>query len=73
LADGDDVTTTITVAGAATTDYVDASFSLNLQGVTLTAWVSAADTVSLRFYNSTGGAIDLGQGVLRALVTKAIV
>ena len=71
LADGDGATTTVTVTGATLGDHAVASFSLDLQGITLTAWVSAADTVSVRFQNESGGAIDLASGVLRARVSRA--
>jgi hypothetical protein len=70
LIDGDGATTTVTVTGAALGDYAEASFSLDLQGIAITAWVSAADTVSVRFQNETGGTIDLGSGTLRARVFK---
>lgn len=71
LADGAGVTTTVTVTGAALGDYAEASFSLDLQGITLTAWVSAADTVSVRFQNETTGTLDLASGTLRARVREA--
>jgi parallel beta-helix repeat protein len=70
LADGDGTTTTVTVTGAALGDYASASFSLDLQGITLTAWVSATDTVSVRFQNESNGALDLASGTLRAKVMK---
>lgn len=66
LADGQGVTTTVTVTGAALGDYAEASFSLDLQGIALTAWVSAADTVSVRFQNETGAPIDLASGTIKA-------
>jgi hypothetical protein len=69
LADGAGVTTTVTVTGAALGDYVEGlSFSLDLQGITLTGYVSAADTVAVRFQNETTGALDLASGTLRAKV-----
>lgn len=71
LADAAGATTTVTVTGAALGDFAVASFSLDLQGITLTAWVSAADTVSVRFQNESGGALDLASGTLRACVIKA--
>lgn len=71
LADGDGATTTVTVTGAALGDFAQATFSLDLQGIQLTSWVSAADTVSARFQNETGGTIDLASGTLRARVHKA--
>lgn len=70
LADGAGATTTVTCAGAALGDYVLASFSLDLQGITMTAWVSATDTVSVRFQNETGGVLDLGSGTLSVKTQK---
>lgn len=71
LVDGAGVTTTVTVTGAALGDTALISFSLDLQGILLTAYVSSANTVSCRFQNETGGPIDLGSGTLRAKVLKA--
>lgn len=70
LADGAGVTTTVTVTGAALGDHAEATFSNSLQGIMLFAWVSAADTVSVRFQNETGGVIDLASGTLRVKVTR---
>lgn len=70
LADGEGATTTVTVTGAELGDNATATFSLALQGITLTAWVSAADTVSVRFQNESGGVLDLLSGTLRAATTK---
>ena len=66
LADGQGVTTAVTVTGAALGDFVDVSFSQDLQGITMTAWVSAANTVSVRFQNETGAPIDLPSGTIKA-------
>lgn len=71
LVDGAGATTTVSLTGVALGDFVEASFSNDLQGVTLTAWVSAANTVSVRFQNETGGTLDLASGTLRARVRKA--
>ena len=72
LVDGAGDTTTVTVTGAALGDSVDTvSFSLDLQGITVTAYVSAANTVSVRFQNESGGTLDLGSGTLRVRVRKA--
>jgi hypothetical protein len=65
LADGEGVTTTVTATGASIGDYVKAVFSEALVGVLLTAWVSATNTVSVRFQNETGAAVDLPVGTLR--------
>jgi len=70
LADGAGETTTVTVTDAALGDFAEVSFSLALQGILMTGWVSAADTVSVRFQNETGGTIDLGSGTINARVTK---
>ena len=67
-----DAIQTIAVAGAALGDLVSASFSINLQGVALNAWVSATDVVSYQFVNPAGaaGAIDLGSGTVKVRVWK---
>lgn len=70
LADGAGVTTTVPVVAAALGDIAIATFSLDLQGVGLSAWVSAAGTVSVRFQNETGGVVDLGSGTIKAVVRK---
>lgn len=70
LADAAGATTTVTVTGAVLGDFVVASFSLDLQGISLTAYVSAADTVSVRFQNESGGVLDLASGTLRATVIR---
>jgi hypothetical protein len=69
LADGAGETTTVTVTGAALGMSARASFSLDLQGMQMTPYVSAANTVSVRLQNETGGAIDLGSGTLSVSVT----
>lgn len=63
-------TTTVTVTGAAMGDFALASFSLDLQGITLSAYVSASSTVSVRLQNDTAGTLDLASGTLRARVWK---
>lgn len=74
LVDGDGVTTTISVPGVALGAYVsNVSFDKNLQGILLTAWVSATNVVSVRFQNETGGAIDLAQGTLRVQVSNVYI
>jgi len=65
LVDAAGATTTVTCTGAILGDFAEASFSLDLQGITLTAWVSAANTVSVRFQNESGVGIDLASGTLR--------
>jgi hypothetical protein len=73
LNDGDGATATVTVTGANLGDGVDSiGFTNDLQGITVTGWVSAANTVSVRFQNETGGVLDLASGTLRVRVTKFV-
>lgn len=71
LADGAGASTTVTVTGAILGDYAIASFSLSTQGILVTANVTAANTVTVRFQNETTGPIDLLSGTLRAAVIRA--
>lgn len=61
---------TATVNGAVLGMIVEASFSINLAGARLEAWVSAANTVSYRFSNPTGSAIDLAAGTVLLSVRR---
>lgn len=70
-ADGSGQSTTVTVNGAAAGDFARASFSNDLQGMILTAWVSSANTVTCWFQNESGGSLDLPSGTLRVIVTKS--
>jgi hypothetical protein len=70
LADGAGVTTTVDAPGAQLGDYVAATFSLPLQGVLLLGWVSAVGTVSVRFQNESGGAVDLASGTIKVRVSQ---
>jgi hypothetical protein len=62
---------TASVPGAVLGDFARASFSLDLQGVRLNAWVSAADTVTYQFHNPTAGTVDLASGTVRVRVERA--
>jgi hypothetical protein len=68
--DGAGDTPTITVPGVELGDFVVASFSADLQGVLMDPYVSAADTVAVRFQNETGGVTTLASGTLRVMVFK---
>lgn len=51
-------TLTAAVTGVAVGDFVNLSFAAALpDGLMAQAWVSAADTISVKFYNATSGAI----------------
>lgn len=62
----------ITVTGAALGDFVNVSFSLDVEDLTLTAQVTAADTVTVQLSNNTGGAIDLAEGTVYVKVTPRV-
>lgn len=68
LTNGTQATTTVTVAGATTGMSAQAAFSLDLQGLILYAYVSAANTVTVVLANFTGGTIDLGSGIVTVWV-----
>lgn len=70
LATGVRATTTVTVTGAVLGDYAEVSFSRDLQGIDILAYVSAADTVTVVFMNNTGGTLDLLSGSIRVKVRK---
>lgn len=70
IAAGGTTTTTLTVTGAVVGDYVHPSFSLTLAGLTLTAYVSANNTVTCVFHNPTAGAIDLLSGTLKCVILR---
>lgn len=63
--------TTVTVLGATLGDKPSASFSLDLQGIQLTAWVSSTNTVSVKFWNNSGGTLDLASGTLQVTDFKS--
>lgn len=58
----------VTVAGAALTDHVMVSFSLDVQDMQLSGNVTATNTVTVLLQNLTGAAVDLGNGNLSVLV-----
>ena len=70
LTPGANTYTTVTVTGASLGDYVQASFSIDLQGICVCAHVESTNTVSVHFSNNTGSSIDLSSGTLKVLVTK---
>lgn len=65
VAAGAQTTTTVAVSGAVLGDPVTVGFSLQLQTMQLTGYVSTAGTVTVVLQNGTAGAIDLGSGTLR--------
>ena len=59
LADGSGVTVNMTVTGAALGDWVQASTVIDLKGLTLTAYVQAANTIQLVLVNHSGSGVTL--------------
>lgn len=70
LVDAAGVTTTVALPGAELGDLAFASFGLDLQGITATAWVSASGVVSYRLQNESAGTLDLASSTLRVMVIK---
>jgi hypothetical protein len=60
----------VTVTGAAFGDTVVCTAPYDLQGITLTAYVSAADTVKARLQNETTATVNLASGIYNFTVTK---
>lgn len=71
VAAGGKVSTTVTVPGAALGDFALASFSLDIQELTMTANISATNTVEVVLANLTGSAVNLDSGTLSVLVLKS--
>ncbi|MEG3175848.1 hypothetical protein U1872_06370 [Sphingomonas sp. RB3P16] len=72
LVDGAGVSTTVAVPGAALGDFVTAvSLAVDLQGIMIAGYVSAANTVTVRLQNESGATVDLASTMLRVIVRKA--
>lgn len=61
---GDSVTTTVTLTGATLGSVVQAAFSQYNAGVEISAQVSSANTVTVKFKNTSATAVDLASGTL---------
>lgn len=59
------ISTTVTVVGARVGDFVSATFSIYNAGINVSAAVSATNTVTVTFKNTTGVAIDLAAGNIK--------
>lgn len=71
IADGDEEVKEITVTGAVLGDFVQVAFSLDVEDLQLSGQVTAADTVTASLLNNIGGAKDLAEGTVTALVTSS--
>ncbi len=71
LADGAGDSDTVAVPGVALGDIVlGVSFGVDLSGITVTAYVSAADTVTVRFQNESGGQVNLASTTIKFMVGR---
>lgn len=61
-------TKVIAVSGAALGMSVQPSFSNSIQGMTLTAFVDSANSVTAVLFNSTAGTLNLASGTLKVRV-----
>jgi len=64
--DGASTTTSMPLDGAVVGDIVVVSFSLDLQNIVMSAYVSATSVVTVTLQNETGGTLNLGSGTLVA-------
>jgi hypothetical protein len=71
LADGAGASSSVTVPGVALGDMVlGVSHGVSTAGITVTANVTAADTVVVRFQNESGGTLDLASTTLRLWIGR---
>ena len=73
LADTVGETNTIAVPGVALGDIVlNVSMGVDVSGISVTPYVSAAGVVSIRFQNESGGALDLASTTVRCVVVRLV-
>jgi hypothetical protein len=73
LVDGAGSTDTIAVPGVVLGDIVlGASFGVDLAGVNVTAYVSAANVVTLRLQNESTATVDLASTTVRVVVGRMV-
>ncbi len=73
LADAAGETNTIAVPGVKLGDIVlNVSMGVDISGISVTPYVSAADVVSIRFQNESGGTLDLASTTVRCVVVRMV-
>ena len=69
-ATGAQTSTTVTVPGASVGCLAFAALGVSQAGLMVQAYVSAANTVTLTFFNLSGGAIDLASSTVTVVVMQ---
>ena len=73
LIDGAGETDDVTVAGVALGDMViGASLGVDLVGLTVTGYVSAANTVKFRIQNESGSTADLASATMKIVIVRMV-
>ena len=73
LADGVGETNTIAVPGVKLGDIVlNVSMGVDVSGLSITPYVSAADTVSIRFQNESTATVDLASTTIKCIVVRTV-
>jgi hypothetical protein len=73
VADAETQVDTVTVPGVALGDVVlGVSFGVDVAGLSITADVTAADTVTIAANNNTGGAVNLASTTIKIAVARFV-
>jgi hypothetical protein len=73
LVDGAGETDDITIPGVALGDMViGASLGVDLVGLTVTGYVSAANTVKFRIQNESGSTVDLASATMDIIIVRMV-
>lgn len=73
LIDGAGEINTIAVPGVLLGDIVlNVSMGVDVSGITITPYVSAANVVSIRFQNESGGTLDLASTTIKCVVVRLV-
>jgi len=70
LADGAGASTEVTVTGAKLGDIVEVGPGVDVADVIVNAFVTAADTVTIRVQNESGGAVNLASSTWNIIVKR---
>ena len=73
LVDGAGETDDVTIPGVALGDMViGASLGVDLVGLTVTGYVSAANTVKFRVQNESGSTVDLASATMKIVIVRMV-